>query len=44
LGGLLTEYAKEILLKILVPSAIWRVGKANIKVRKGAVVNIIKLI
>ena len=30
--------------KILVQSAVWRVGKPNIKIRKGAVICMIKLI
>lgn len=40
----LTPYAKAILQDVLVPSAVWRVGKAQIKVRKASMVNLVKMI
>ncbi len=47
LEGLKTQlqpYARQILTDVLIPSAIWRVGKAQIKVRKASIVNMVKLI
>lgn len=40
----LKNYSVFILMKILVPSAVWRAGKPQIKIRKAAVINIMKLI
>ena len=37
-------YSEVILKMILIPSTIWKVGKPNIKIRKAAVICMIKLL
>ena len=44
LGIKLKGVGRQILTDVLIPSAVWRVGKAQIKVRKASVVNMVKLI
>jgi len=44
LGTQLQPVARQIMTDVLIPSAVWRVGKAQIKVRKASIVNMVKLI
>lgn len=37
-------YSEIILKMILIPSTVWKVGKPNIKIRKAAVICMIRLI
>lgn len=39
-----TPFAKELIKDVLIPSGVWRVGKAQIKVRKASIINMAKLI
>lgn len=40
----LKNFSVFILMKILIPCAIWRAGKPQIKIRKAAIINIMSLI